>query len=116
MDDCGDNSDESSCNLATPEKCNAEEFACSSNTSICVLNSAKCNGTSECPHHEDEKDCSNCNIDEFNCKNKKCIPVQWICDGIDDCGDNTDEKAELCTHTSEPILSLTHTSCENGFR
>ncbi|XP_018579962.1 putative vitellogenin receptor [Anoplophora glabripennis] len=116
MDDCGDNSDEYTCNVASTGNCSVEEFACSSNTSICVLNSAKCNGTSECPHHEDEKGCSDCNIDEFNCKNKKCIPVQWICDGIDDCGDNTDEKTELCSHAVGVTSSVVHISCEHGFR
>ncbi|KAJ8925441.1 hypothetical protein NQ315_009274 [Exocentrus adspersus] len=114
--DCGDNSDELMCDLATTGGCRLNEFACSSNSSICVLNSAKCNGTSECPHHEDEKDCSDCNVDEFSCDNKKCIPVQWICDGVNDCGDNTDEKRELCSHSLDGTLQFSANSCENGFR
>ena len=34
-------------------------------------------------------------MDEFYCGNKTCIPIGWACDGIDDCGDNSDE-IEAC--------------------
>ena len=32
-----------------------------------------------------------CPMDEFYCGNKTCIPIGWACDGINDCGDNSDE-------------------------
>ena len=32
-----------------------------------------------------------CNYQEFQCNNGKCIYEWDICDGKDDCGDNTDE-------------------------
>lgn len=33
-----------------------------------------------------------CNGDDFSCKTTKyCIPKSWICDGADDCKDNSDE-------------------------
>uniref|UniRef100_H2Y8K1 EGF-like domain-containing protein n=1 Tax=Ciona savignyi TaxID=51511 RepID=H2Y8K1_CIOSA len=34
---------------------------------------------------------SNCTFSEFVCKNHKCIPFWWKCDGVNDCGDHSDE-------------------------
>ncbi|CAF4326849.1 unnamed protein product, partial [Rotaria sordida] len=32
-----------------------------------------------------------CGINEARCRNNRCIPRAFICDGKDDCGDNSDE-------------------------
>uniref|UniRef100_A0A4W3K8S2 Uncharacterized protein n=1 Tax=Callorhinchus milii TaxID=7868 RepID=A0A4W3K8S2_CALMI len=32
-----------------------------------------------------------CPINYFKCRNMLCIPKIWLCDGLDDCGDWSDE-------------------------
>ena len=40
--------------------------------------------------------CCSCDENQFLCKNKKCVPQGWTCNGIDDCGDKSDELPDLC--------------------
>ena len=35
---------------------------------------------------------ANCDSDEFTCDNGECEPDYYVCDGYDDCGDNSDEE------------------------
>ena len=52
-----------------------------SHGSCCVCLAARCGSTS------------------FECgsgANRQCIPQRWVCDGDNDCGDNSDETPELC--------------------
>ncbi|XP_060527930.1 putative vitellogenin receptor [Cylas formicarius] len=118
-DDCGDHSDERNCyrQVDYAADCKLNEFPCTSKT-ICLNNSARCNGTFECPGHEDEADCSNCDHESFECKNKKCIPIQFLCDGSDDCGDHSDENEELCKAVDSKLPSAVqaHVPCDDGFR
>lgn len=37
-----------------------------------------------------------CRPDEFICNNTLCKLHAWVCDGKDDCGDNSDEDTEMC--------------------
>uniref|UniRef100_A0A3Q3GLN1 Low density lipoprotein receptor-related protein 12 n=1 Tax=Labrus bergylta TaxID=56723 RepID=A0A3Q3GLN1_9LABR len=37
---------------------------------------------------------SGCEVDQFHCSNRKCVPDWWRCNAMDECGDNSDE--ELC--------------------
>ena len=42
--------------------------------------------------HRLKKRTANCDSDEFTCDNGECEPQSHVCDGYDDCGDNSDEE------------------------
>ncbi|XP_037294723.1 LOW QUALITY PROTEIN: low-density lipoprotein receptor-related protein 2 [Manduca sexta] len=52
-----------------------------------------------CPHSWD-----------FTCNNQRCIPKSWVCDGDDDCLDNSDEE-QNCTKTT---CSSSEFMCKSG--
>lgn len=115
VDECGDSSDEADCRAPGPRSsCSgSHQFQCFTNASLCLPLGARCNGTSECPQHEDEKDCDRCLLNEFECANKRCIPVDFLCDNGDDCLDGSDESPKMCPHKT-----ATHTGrvCADKFR
>ncbi len=37
-----------------------------------------------------------CGIDQFKCKNGRCIPKRWQCDQEKDCSDGSDEDPSNC--------------------
>lgn len=57
----------------------------------------RCNGTAECLRGEDETGCDGCQEHQFQCQESgRCILHDWMCDGTNDCGDNSDEDPSLC--------------------
>ena len=40
--------------------------------------------------------CCFCAKNQFLCDNKKCVPEKWKCNGVNDCGDNSDEIGVIC--------------------
>lgn len=38
----------------------------------------------------------NCTSAQFQCSERECIPYDWTCDGIPQCGDKSDEDPKYC--------------------
>ena len=49
-----------------------------------------------------------CSPTEFSCENQRCILKGWLCDGQNDCGDNSDE-----LNCTRPTCPSTEFSCFN---
>ncbi len=69
----------------------------------------------DCGDRTDEVDCDypKCQDGEFTCENYRCIPQSQVCNGVNDCKDNStsDESLELCKDRNVTCAS-THTSCK----
>uniref|UniRef100_A0A672MS28 LDL receptor related protein 1 n=1 Tax=Sinocyclocheilus grahami TaxID=75366 RepID=A0A672MS28_SINGR len=137
--DCGDNSDEDKC---VPRQCSESEFACTSGR--CIAGRWKCDGDHDCADWSDEHGCDvKCDNDQFQCKNGHCIPFRWRCDadadcmdgsdeencdtgecdGVDNCGDNSDElnyvneckQFGICSHICNNTKASHKCSCFKNF-
>nr|XP_045622888.1 low-density lipoprotein receptor-related protein 2-like isoform X5 [Procambarus clarkii] len=107
-DDCGDGSDEEGCEYPP---CAEGEFTCANHR--CVPLSQLCNGVNDCKdkHTSDETSerCPEvtCPPNHLKCSNTTiCVEPYWLCDGDNDCGDNSDENALHCSDRSCPPNSF----------
>nr|XP_039247418.1 sortilin-related receptor-like [Styela clava] len=133
--DCDDGADEKNCGNNT---CSEYQFGCGDGT--CIFNFWKCDGDNDCNNGADEKSCPStsttpktttslpfghgkCTVTEFQCENHPtCIPLQWKCDGTNDCGDHSDEYDCQAPTTSGNSSTGAHTcfnsifqyNCNNG--
>ncbi|XP_072041471.1 uncharacterized protein [Amphiura filiformis] len=130
IDDCGDNSDETNCPTtmipeATTESptttaqdiCEAGHFACSPD-GPCIENKFMCDEFVDCKITSmDELECPCPEVDDLRCDNIRCVALDQVCNGDDDCGDNSDERncPTVPMVTTEPSTTQDSGLCSQGY-
>ena len=71
----------------------AQVYKCA-NSDLSIPGTSRCDGTPDCPNHDDEKGCFNPN---YRCKSGSIsVHFSWMCDDYIDCPDGDDEDPVMC--------------------
>lgn len=109
VDNCGDDTDEMDC--PSLEMSTSKSF---------ILPDDQDDPDPQKSDEDYEVDISDCKSPDYYClKNRKCIPVHQLCDGISQCSDDSDElgrcSERLCDHFTECQFFCHNAPNPNGF-
>nr|XP_053772711.1 very low-density lipoprotein receptor [Desmodus rotundus] len=106
--DCLDGSDEVGCEMVTA--CPDQKVQCPGSSECCDAWEL-CDGCGDCEDGLDNAHCpqDHCLAGQWRCKNKVCVMESSRCDGINDCGDSSDE--DLCVSCPEGTVRCDKEKC-----
>ncbi|XP_014393375.1 PREDICTED: low-density lipoprotein receptor-related protein 1B isoform X1 [Myotis brandtii] len=106
--DCLDGSDEVDCERLTA--CPDQKVRCPG-SSECRDAWELCDGPEDCAVGSDNAHCprDHCLAGQWQCKNKVCVMETQTCDGINDCGDSSDE--DVCASCPEGMVGCDKGKC-----